>query len=173
MRAGRRRLATALAAFVLTASALVAALPAPPAGAFPGPTVDLVGHGFGHGRGLGQFGSLGYALKGWTYQQILDHYYGGTKMGTLPDGDITVQLTKFDGLDVIVMQEKGHLHTSAAPGQSFSALRARKIGVNRYSLDVGGDCSGGPGGWQPLAGASNVAGPVTFTPDDPRTEDRT
>src|SRR5439155_870909 len=100
---------------------------APPAGAFPGPTVDLVGHGFGHGRGMGQFGALGYSLKGWTYQQILDHYYGGTRMGTVPSGDITVQLTKFDGVDVIVAQERGHLHTSAAPG-TFSALLARKTG---------------------------------------------
>ncbi|HEV8627695.1 MAG TPA: stage II sporulation protein SpoIID, partial [Acidimicrobiia bacterium] len=80
----------------------VLAIAARPAGAFPGPTVDLVGHGFGHGRGMGQFGSLGYALKGWTYQRILDHYYGGTRMDKVADGDITVHLTKFDGLDVIV-----------------------------------------------------------------------
>ena len=166
-----RRLATALTAPVVALSALVVANP-PPAGAFPGPTVDLVGHGFGHGRGMGQFGALGYALKGWTYQQILDHYYGGTRMGTVPDNDITVQLTKFDGLDVIVAQENGHLHTSAAPG-SFSALLARKTGANRYTVFVGTDCSGGPGGWQPLASATNVPGPVTFTPDDPKTDDRT
>src|SRR5918912_3072608 len=81
--------------------------PPTPAGAFPGATVDLAGHGYGHGRGLGQFGSLGYALKGWSFEQILDHYYGGTKMGALPPGDVTVQLTRFDGLDVIVAQEKG------------------------------------------------------------------
>ena len=142
---------------------------AAPAGAFPGPTVDLVGQGFGHGRGMGQFGALGYALKGWTYEKILDHYYGGTKMGTLPAGDVTVQLTRFDGVDVIVTQEQGHLHTNATPG-SFGALRARKTGANRYSVDVGTDCSGGPGGWQELV--SGVAGPVTFSPDDPRTEDR-
>src|SRR5438874_5235740 len=112
----RRRLAAALAASVVGLSGLFVVAAAPPAGAFPGPTVDLVGHGFGHGRGMGQFGALGYSLKGWTYQQMLDHYYGGTRMGTVPSGDITVQLTKFDGVDVIVAQEQGHLHTSAAPG---------------------------------------------------------
>ncbi|HEY4411187.1 MAG TPA: SpoIID/LytB domain-containing protein, partial [Acidimicrobiia bacterium] len=129
----------------------------------------LVGHGFGHGRGMGQFGALGYSLKGWTYTQILDHYYGGTKMGTAPSGDITVQLTKFDGLDLILQQEQGHLHTSAAPG-AFSALLARKTGANRFTVYVGTDCSGGTGGWQPLA--TNVAGPVTLSPDDPATDDR-
>jgi SpoIID/LytB domain protein len=164
-------LAAALTASVAGLSGLFVVAAAPPAGAFPGPTVDLVGHGFGHGRGMGQFGSLGYALKGWNYQQILDHYYGGTRMGTVPDLDITVQLTKFDGVDVIVTQEKGHLHTSTTPG-SFQALRARKTGLNRYSVDVGTDCTGGPSGWQELA--SNVIGPVTFSPDPDklRTDDR-
>ncbi|HVW31250.1 MAG TPA: SpoIID/LytB domain-containing protein [Acidimicrobiia bacterium] len=167
-----RRLAAALGTSVAAISAVVAVVAPPAAGAFPGPTVDLVGHGFGHGRGMGQFGSLGYALKGWTYTQILDHYYGGTTMGTVPDNDITVQLTKFDGLDVIVQQEKGELHTNVAPG-NFSALRAHKIGANRYEIDFGTDCSGGPGGWQTLV--ASVAGPVTFTPDPDklRTDDRT
>jgi SpoIID/LytB domain protein len=143
---------------------------APPAGAFPGPTVDLVGHGYGHGRGMGQYGSLGYALKGWKYDQILDHYYGGTKAGSVGDPDITVQLTKFDGVDVIATQENGRLRTSAVPGE-FKALRARKVGANLYRIDRGDDCSGGPGGWQEITPAA-IPGPVTFSPADPRTNER-
>ena len=88
----RHRLLRALTASLVAMSGVLVIVPRP-AGAFPGPTVDLVGHGFGHGRGMGQFGSLGYALKGWSYEQILGHYYGGTKMGTVPDGDITVVAT--------------------------------------------------------------------------------
>jgi SpoIID/LytB domain protein len=166
---GRRRVARALTASVVAISSLLL-IGERPAGAFPGPTVDLVGHGFGHGRGMGQFGSLGYALKGWSYERILDHYYGGTKVGTLPDGDITVHLTKFDGVDVIVMQENGHLRTSAAPGE-FTALRARKVaGANLYRVDAAGDCDGGPTGWTEITKAP-VAG-VTFSPADPRTDVR-
>ena len=82
-----------------------------------------------------------------------------------------MHLTKFDGLDVIVSQEKGHLRTSARAGQEFSALRARKVGTNLYKVDAGTDCSGGPGGWQELT-PSPVIGPVVFSPADPRTEDR-
>jgi SpoIID/LytB domain protein len=164
----RHRVARALVASAVAVSGLLA-VGVRPAAAFPGPTVELIGHGFGHGRGMGQFGSLGYALKGWTYQQILDHYYGGTKMATLPDTDITVQLTKFDGLDVIVAQERGHLRTSAGAGE-FSALRARKVGANLYRVDAAGDC-GGAGGWQEITKAP-VPGPVVFSPRDTRTDDR-
>ena len=166
---GRHRVWRALTASALALSGVLAIGPRP-AAAFPGPTVDLVGHGYGHGRGMGQFGSLGYALKGWTYQRILDHYYGGTRMGSVPDGDITVHLTKFDGLDVIVTQENGHLRADRIAGE-FKALRARKVGANLYRVDKGDDCSGGPGGWQEVTTAPLV-GPVVFSPADPRTNDR-
>ena len=43
--------------------------------AFPSDHVDFVGHGFGHGRGMGQYGALGYALGGMAYGDILQHYY--------------------------------------------------------------------------------------------------
>jgi SpoIID/LytB domain protein len=166
---GRSRVARALVASLVAVSGLLL-IGERPAAAFPGPTVDLIGHGYGHGRGMGQFGSLGYALKGWSYQRILDHYYGGTKMGTLPDGDISVHLTKFDGIDVIAMQENGHLRTTAAAGE-FGALRARKVGSNLYRVDAAGDCGGGPDGWKEIT-KTPVPGPVTFSPADPRTDDR-
>ena len=162
------RVARALTASLVAMSGLLL-IGERPAAAFPGPTVDLVGHGYGHGRGMGQFGSLGYALKGWTYERILDHYYGGTKMGTAATEDIDVHLTKFDGVDVIVAQEKGHLRTNAALGE-FSALRARKVDTNRYRVDAAADCGGG-GGWQEITKAA-IPGPVTFSPADPRTDDR-
>ncbi|HEV3362797.1 MAG TPA: SpoIID/LytB domain-containing protein, partial [Acidimicrobiia bacterium] len=159
-------MSTALMASVVVMSGALA-VAARPAGAFPGPTVDLVGHGYGHGRGMGQFGSLGYALKGWNYERILDHYYGGTRMGTVPDGDITVHLTKFDGIDVIVQHEHGQLRADRLPGRTFSALRARKVGPNLYRIDAGTDCAGP---WQEVT--TTPVGPVTFSPPDPRTNDR-
>jgi SpoIID/LytB domain protein len=43
------------------------------------------GRGWGHGRGMGQYGALGYARDyGWTSAQILDHYYRGTTAGPAP-----------------------------------------------------------------------------------------
>ena len=48
----------------------------------PAPSVLVVsGHGWGHGLGLSQWGTYGYAKRGWTYDRILAHYYSGTTLG--------------------------------------------------------------------------------------------
>jgi SpoIID/LytB domain protein len=135
---------------------------AAPAGAFPADTVELAGRGFGHGRGMGQFGALGYALEhGRSYQQILDHYYGGTALdGSLGNPAISVRLTAFDGRDAIVQQERGHLVTNVGPpGQTYQALRAERIGLNTFRVYHGPGCAGP---WAVLAAAH--AGTVAFYP---------
>lgn len=46
--------------------------------------ITVSGWGLGHGVGLSQFGA-GYMSKhGYTYNQILQHYYDGTSIGTVP-----------------------------------------------------------------------------------------
>jgi stage II sporulation protein D len=45
-------------------------------------TFYITGAGNGHGIGMSQYGAYGYALHGWTYRQILGHYYQGTGIGT-------------------------------------------------------------------------------------------
>jgi stage II sporulation protein D len=51
-----------------------------PAG--PSPTFVVTGHGWGHGVGMSQYGAYGYAQHGFTYPQIVAHYFPGTKLGT-------------------------------------------------------------------------------------------
>ena len=52
----------------------------------------IIGQGWGHGIGMGQWGALGYAIGqdngegNWSYQQIVDHYYGPATLGNLPGG---------------------------------------------------------------------------------------
>ena len=41
----------------------------------------LAGHGWGHGAGLCQIGAAQMAEEGFTYEQILAHYYVGTRIG--------------------------------------------------------------------------------------------
>ena len=45
------------------------------------PLWTLTGHGWGHGAGLCQIGAAQMATEGFTYEQILSHYYVGTRIG--------------------------------------------------------------------------------------------
>ena len=61
-----------------------------------GSDATIIGQGWGHGIGMGQWGALGYAIGqdngdgNWTYQQIVDHYYGPATLGNLPGGASSV-----------------------------------------------------------------------------------
>lgn len=43
----------------------------------------FTGRGWGHGVGLCQVGAYGMAAAGWSYREILSHYYPGTVVGEL------------------------------------------------------------------------------------------
>jgi stage II sporulation protein D len=47
------------------------------------PSIIINGKGWGHRIGMSQYGAKGYAENGWTYQQILTHYFTGTTIGGL------------------------------------------------------------------------------------------
>lgn len=44
---------------------------------------SITTYGYGHGCGMSQFGAWGYAANGWSYQQILAHYYPGTSLSAV------------------------------------------------------------------------------------------
>lgn len=48
-----------------------------------GDTIRFDGRGFGHGLGMSQWGARGLALQGYTYPQILGHYYQGTVLSLI------------------------------------------------------------------------------------------
>lgn len=48
--------------------------------AINGGTVQILGRGYGHGIGLSQWGARNMAAQGYTYQQILGHYYQGAQL---------------------------------------------------------------------------------------------
>jgi stage II sporulation protein D len=79
------------------------------------------GHGWGHGVGMGQWGAQGYALQGYTYQQILSAYYPGTTPGLATDAPIRVllaagrkTLTISSTQPITVEDGNGAAHTLAA-----------------------------------------------------------
>lgn len=87
--------------------------------------VTIDGRGFGHGRGMSQYGAQGYALDfGWTTAQILDHYYSNTTAASLP------QPLRFDvDPDNLRVEIR-----SSADSSSNSAQRGTPL---RFDLAVG------------------------------------
>jgi SpoIID/LytB domain protein len=57
-----------------------------------GTSIEFLGHGWGHGIGMSQYGSLGGAKAGATYQEILAHYYTGTTLGDIGTPTIKVRV---------------------------------------------------------------------------------
>jgi stage II sporulation protein D len=57
-----------------------------------GPLFLFSGHGWGHGVGMSQYGAWGLALHGFSYQQILQHYYPGTTIAAAPTDIVRVLL---------------------------------------------------------------------------------
>ena len=81
-----------LALAVVTATA--SAQPAPPA-AIPGEALFVVsGRGYGHGVGMSQYGAYGMAKAGYTYDEILGHYYTGIELGPAATQQVRILLAE-------------------------------------------------------------------------------
>ncbi len=76
-------------AVTLTVLILAAAWPA---GAGAAERWSVRGAGWGHGIGMSQWGAYGYAKHGADHREILDHYYRGTKLGSVSGGAVRVLL---------------------------------------------------------------------------------
>ena len=85
-------------------------------------SLRVTGRGYGHGRGLGQWGAYGYATQlGWSYRQILDHFYRGTAAGGIsPQSAIGVRLSAMDNKALIVQHAKGRLYTAVGGQGTFT-----------------------------------------------------
>jgi stage II sporulation protein D len=78
----RSTLLAALVATVLLAGASSGAARLSAQKALPGSPVFVIsGRGWGHGVGMAQWGAYGYAQQGYSYDEILEHYYKGTTIG--------------------------------------------------------------------------------------------
>ncbi|HZU59775.1 MAG TPA: SpoIID/LytB domain-containing protein, partial [Solirubrobacteraceae bacterium] len=118
----------------LTASLLVLALGAPSARAAS--ELYITGGGDGHGIGMSQYGAYGYALHGWTYRQILAHYYQGTAIGSTDPSQIIRALIavgnpSFSGASSAA-GVNGHT-TQLSSSQNYSVRNATKGQLNIYS----------------------------------------
>lgn len=79
-------------------------------------SVTITTIGWGHGKGLSQYGARARAEAGQSWREIVRHYYPGTKWGTA-GGKIRIQITRDTSRDVVVRARAG--------------LRLRSLGVDR------------------------------------------
>ncbi|MGI9596436.1 MAG: SpoIID/LytB domain-containing protein [Acidimicrobiales bacterium] len=129
---------------VITASTVLPISVGPAAAADDRPVVVIEGRGWGHGRGMGQYGALGYATNaGWTSGQILDHYYGGTTAGPAPipglvdPRQVRVDLVYMKGRSTTVSLDDGTLHLMASDGSTIRrATGAIRLTVSGSSMAV-------------------------------------
>ncbi|MDQ4030352.1 MAG: hypothetical protein M3168_04865, partial [Actinomycetota bacterium] len=71
----------------------------------PAATFVINGRGWGHGVGMSQYGALGLAREGWTYAQILAHYYPGTQLAEAEVRQVRVLLA--DGRKTLKVSSDG------------------------------------------------------------------
>lgn len=92
----RRGLAAVTVLAAIVASMVVGAPQAHAAGeVYPQPfdaAWTVTGHGNGHGHGMSQYGALGAARAGRTWQEILAFYYRGTTLGSVGNPTIRVRV---------------------------------------------------------------------------------
>src|SRR3954447_22605472 len=116
---------TALAATVgLVASLVTTVVAAGPASAqqvFERPAsgvFSVLGHGWGHGHGLSQWGAQGAASLGIGADEITSTYYPGTARAVIADTPIRVLLQADEGRDTQVYAASGLKVTDVATGKS-------------------------------------------------------
>lgn len=136
---------------VAVAAAIVfALLPALPARAAP--TFTLEGGGFGHSVGMSQFGAYGMARAGYSWEEIMSHYFTGATAGdvspALGNENIWVNLTMERQVLSLTVRSIGATPNSpvtfTSTGGSVAASAGETVTVTR--LD-GGNCRvDAPGG---------------------------
>ncbi len=132
-----------IAAFLCAASLIGGLMPAQVAqaeeGQLPGGVI-IYGRGFGHGRGLSQYGAYGWAtVHGWSWEQILDFYYGGATGNSrsnleAPNQEMTTWLSAMNNRQTGVVSDSGTMRLLEDPdqGRRFTSMVAReKSGAQR------------------------------------------
>jgi stage II sporulation protein D len=148
-----RRMLCALTGLGLALAASASAGPRAPApekpAAVTATTFLVSGRGWGHGVGMSQYGALGYAQDGWTYDQILAHFYPGAQLGPSPVARVRV----------LVAESRGSLKIRSA-----SPFRVRDVFGTTYPFEAG-EVTLGPKLRVPVNGApAELAGPLVVLP---------
>lgn len=91
-----------------------------------GDVVTLTGNGFGHGRGMSQYGAKGAAEQGRTWREIVGFYYPGTAWGRAA-GRVRVLITADTTRDVQVVSRPRISVRNLANGRTWLLPERRAV----------------------------------------------
>ena len=123
------------------------------------------GRGYGHGRGLSQWGAQGAATQGVSAETIVSTYYPGTARAVLPAAPVRVLLSGDEGRDTVVVPATGLAVTDESTGtrQVLPSGPSRwRVVVDAAGLHLQG-LTGSTWSAQPIGGGTTHGGPLRFS----------
>jgi stage II sporulation protein D len=101
----------------LSAVAGSARAKATPAMVWSPATMVFTGHGWGHGVGMSQYGAYGYAKHGYTYDQMIAHYYPGTDLES--DASKTIRVLLASGSSSLTISSGASFSVEDSTGSTY------------------------------------------------------
>lgn len=138
----KKKMKSAVGIFVI--SLIATMLPIAPALADDGllPNAIVInGRGYGHGRGMSQYGTYGWATTGSTWDQILNFYYGGPTGNTIgsladPGQEMTTYLSAMNDKTTSVVADASNavFVQDPTPGRLWTSLVAIETSQRMYRV---------------------------------------
>lgn len=90
-------------------------------------------YGYGHGVGMSQNGASEYARRGWTYKQILLHYYNNPGISLVKDSKLPSKVT-YNGNSYSLAEYLGKTaYAEVGPSAPLESIKSQMVAIYTYA----------------------------------------
>lgn len=90
-------------------------------------------YGYGHGVGMSQNGASEYARRGWTYKQILLHYYNNPGISLVKDSNLPSKVT-YNGKSYSLAEYLGKTaYAEVGPSAPLESIKSQVVAIYTYA----------------------------------------
>lgn len=90
-------------------------------------------YGYGHGVGMSQNGASEYARRGWTYKQILLHYYNSPGISLVKDSKLPSKVT-YNGKSYSLAEYLGKTaYAEVGPSAPLESIKSQMVAIYTYA----------------------------------------
>lgn len=90
-------------------------------------------YGYGHGVGMSQNGASEYARRGWTYKQILLHYYNSPGISLVKDSNLPSKVT-YNGKSYSLAEYLGKTaYAEVGPSAPLESIKSQMVAIYTYA----------------------------------------